>query len=306
MVKFSIREASRKGFTLIELLVVIAIISVLMGLLLPAVQKVREAANRSKCMNNLRQIGLALHMYHDAHRVFPPGYISRLLPDGTEAGPGWGWLAHCLPFVEEENLYRAIDFRVGIVDPRHAWAQTRKIGLFMCPSDNDVNLIDIRDHDGNVITQAAPSNYIGVFGYGEMELPGDGPFYRNSRTRMADVVDGTSSTLFVGERSRWKLADATWVGAVPESALWSNVPTAGHPHEHASAAYVLGHAGEEGEIHTPNFQPPHPGDFHSPHPHGGNFLYGDGSVRFLKDSIDPLIFRALVSIKGGEVIPEDY
>src|SRR5216683_2638902 len=99
---------ARKAFTLIELLVVVAIIAILLGLLLPAVQKVRESANRLKCQNNLKQIGLACHQHHDTYKSFPPGYqASASYPDTT---PGWGWAAFLLPYIEQENLYRQIDF----------------------------------------------------------------------------------------------------------------------------------------------------------------------------------------------------
>src|SRR5262245_35166395 len=104
------RASSRRAFTLIELLVVIALIGVLVALLLPAVQKVREAAARTQCLNNLKQLGLAMHNYHGAHESFPPGYVSRTTGvNGEGLGPGWGWAAHLLPHLEQDNLYRQID-----------------------------------------------------------------------------------------------------------------------------------------------------------------------------------------------------
>src|SRR5215468_8583660 len=117
------RITSRRGFTLIELLVVIAIIAVLIGLLLPAVQKVREAANRMKCKNNLKQIGIALHNYHDRLGSFPLGFQTLLATDNSEIGPGWGWAAYLLDDLEQNNLKASIRFDKDIKDPLNADAR---------------------------------------------------------------------------------------------------------------------------------------------------------------------------------------
>src|SRR5438105_11593956 len=129
----------RRGFTLIELLVVIAILSILIALLVPAVQKVREAASLAECKNNLKQIGLALHSYHDINKVFPSGYVDRNLdpastPD-NDLGPGWGWASFLLPYLEQDGVYKQIDFNVGVAVGSNVAVCQLPLAIFQCPSD---------------------------------------------------------------------------------------------------------------------------------------------------------------------------
>src|SRR5262245_41253651 len=143
----------RAGFTLIELLVSLAIIAVLIGLLLPAVIMVREAAYRSQCQNNFKQIGLALHAYHDVNRAVPAGYVSGFTAAGDDTGPGWGWAALLLPHVEQGPLFRTIDQRQAIEAAGNASARLTAVRLYLCPADNVPLTWPARRYDaaGNVL-----------------------------------------------------------------------------------------------------------------------------------------------------------
>jgi len=320
----------RRGFTLVELLVVIAIIGILIALLLPAVQAAREAARRTQCRNNFKQIGLALHNYHDTHRSFPPGYLSVVGPGGPadDRGPGWGWAALVLPYLEQTNVHQQIRFNADITDPVNAAIRVTSLPVFRCPSDvgNPTFTVDalgdttpnystpLTDVNGNPVS-VATSNYVGVFGNPEITVdPGyllpwpersaahQGMFYRNAVVRMSDVTDGTSNTLFVGERSA-TLAYATWAGAVTGGQVPPRNPNPyGWPPEGAPVL-ILGHTGDvyDSPPHTPNSPVNHVDDFWSLHPQGVNFLLVDGSVRNISNTINPQIWWALGTRAGGEV-----
>lgn len=299
------RAVQLRGFTLVELLVVIAIIGTLMGLLLPAVQKAREAANRIKCKNNLRQIGLALHNYNDTLGSLPPGYRTRVAKDGTELGPGWGWAAFILPQLEQDNLHSSIRFDLDIADAANANARVQSLAVFRCPSDELVDPFEVFDAAGQPITTVAQANYVGMIGTDEVcgcARP-NGVLYRNSKVRITDIKDGTSNTLMVGERSS-NLALATWTGAVTNAIVPPVRPSALRPE--GAAVLVLGHTGPASEGHTPNNPINHVDDFWSRHTSGVNFLFADGSVRNINNAINPVVWEALGTRAGGEPYSADF
>ncbi len=294
----------RLAFTLIELLVVIAIIGVLIGLLVPAVQKVREAAGRMQCTNNLKQVGLALMNYHDTNRKFPPGYVSTPDASGNDTGPGWGWAAHILAQMEQDNLYCQIDFKQPVEAAANAAARIMIVKSLLCPSDSSptqafpVGPRSATAQLTSTICTVAAANYVANFGVGEPGVDGDGIFYRNSSVNIADIIDGTSSTLMVGERSFYH-AEATWTGAVTGSDL-GPTPNSPLPVQTENASnFVLAHTGESFE--GPG-NPKEINHYTSRHTGGGNFLFGDGHVAYLNRSTTYATYKALSTRSKGEVI----
>lgn len=296
-----------RGFTLIELLVVIAIIAILIALLLPAVQQAREAARRTQCKNNLKQLGLALHNYHDSNRCFPPGWIA--VDDGTQSahdglnGAGWGTMI--LPMIEQGALYQQFNPNLAIQDPVNVPFSTTTIVGFQCPSDPKPDMWEIEEEGspGTVLAELPTANYIGVFGTEELDgcenTPGtdpvrsngqcfgDGAFYHNSRVRIRDMTDGTTNCIVVGERRTDTTLGwfSTWPGMVSEG--------------EEAFQRILGSAD-----HVPNDPAAHLDDFSSRHTGGSQFALGDGSVRFVSENIDHGLYHSLATINGGEVIGE--
>ncbi len=205
------RSFRRNAFTLIELLVVIAIIAILIALLVPAVQKVREAAARTTCNNNLKQIGLALHSYHDANKRLPPGYVMNVAA-GVETGPGWGWATHILPQLDQVPLGTQINLSVDVRNAVHANARAQRLNVFICPSDDYVGAFT----PAGASVSVAHSDYVGVFGNNDIDpdpSAGNGIFFRNSKLQLTHITDGTSNTLMVGERCSMRYT-ATWSGVI--------------------------------------------------------------------------------------------
>lgn len=301
----NLRHDNRRAFTLIELLVVIAIIAILVGLLVPAVQKVREAANRLSCNNNLKQIGLAMHGHHDQRGALPAGYtdLQTIVSNPTDRGPGFGWATALLPQLEQEPLYRQFNFALPVSNAANANARSTVLKMFQCPSDNHNQAFTTT----GVAVTMGPSNYVGMYGGAEISDDpgrGDGVLYRNSRTRMADILDGVSNTVIIGERSS-NLLKCVWAGIDPAmTAVHPADPTEVEP----SQPLILGHTGIFDPFdppHTPNSPHAHVDDFWSRHPGGANFLLGDGSVRQINNTISPKAWVALGTRAGGEVVSLD-
>jgi prepilin-type N-terminal cleavage/methylation domain-containing protein/prepilin-type processing-associated H-X9-DG protein len=297
----------RAGFTLIELLVVVAIIAVLIGLLLPAVQRVREAANRMQCSHNLQQVGIALHHYHNVYQTFPHAYDARALfhdPSQTPITPGSkqyiltkSWATLLLPFTEQDNLERS----------GYDTYREQHIPLYVCPSD-----------------RRATAFYIGAKGYGRQALtdylavtgtmtfvdwpdpntrrpPCDGVIYESSRTRLVDITDGASNTVLVGERPPspdlywgwW-----TWGAFDASLGVRNSYPVYGSSQTKPVIVCT--------RLFAENYRPADTNmcdthHFWSTHPGGGNWLFADGSVRFLPYQSNTLL-PALATRAGGEVV----
>jgi prepilin-type processing-associated H-X9-DG protein len=275
---------------LIELLVVLAIIAVLIGILLPAIQRVREAVNRASCQNNLRQIGIACHDYHLNRNALPPGYVAAqpYVDGASDTSPGWGWAAFLLPYIEGDAIDAAIDVNQSILSPRNAGATKTVIRLYLCPSDPvPPEAFPLPDGFGNTICFVGPTSYAACCGSDATDTEGpngDGVFYRNSTTRFEDISDGTSHTILVGERA-WSNANGTWVGAVPGGVIRRGaanpcqplVPGAWYP----AATLALAHAHMNNALFDSDGSAGMD-DFSSRHIGGSNFVFADGSVRFIR------------------------
>lgn len=342
----------RRAFTLIEMLVVIAIIGILFGLLLPAVQRVREMAGRASCKNNLKQLGLALQGYHDINHCFPPAYVygtawtnstpaeeetftagpfafgiydRRPKPPkpggggsaggggGVVAGPppipseapGWGWGSFLLPYLEQDALYKQIDFHT----PLDAAVDIRSsvLRVYVCPSDTNTGLVNLKGDWGQPIGDAATNSYAACFGaLGFVDLlpdDGNGVFSRNSKYRHGDITDGLSNTLALGERA-CLFAQAPWAGVI--SGVSVTTAPAAPVYATVSEGAPTQVMARQGNRQLQDFNS-EPYDFFSPHPGVAQFVFADGSVHALSSRLTVPVLQALATRAGEEPITEsDY
>lgn len=301
-------RAYSRGFTLIELLVVIAIIAILIALLLPAVQQAREAARRTQCKNNLKQIGLAMHNYHDVHRTLPPGHLVALGELSSVGGLAWG--SYVLPFLDQAPLWNKIDSDIqgskGL-DPVTNFSSTIATA-YRCPSDTGSGLNSDRGNYGR-------SNYVGHAGMALNDFrtkrsngnnvtanshepeslagQGGGVLFTNSDIRIRDITDGTSNTIMVGERASGFASGSG--GPDYGAAIWVSSRSA------HTWSDVLGLAQDNA-----NWKPngAHANSFASRHTGGLQVLLSDGSVRFLSENINGTTWVNLSLKADGAVIGE--
>lgn len=307
------RPMRTRGFTLIELLVVIAIIAILVALLLPAVQQAREAARRNSCKNNLKQIGVALHNYHDTHGIFPINWLTDFDPNNNT--PEISWVALTLPYVEQSALYDTINFNTDLSDANNDAASKTVLPAFLCPSDatNNRGTLGNRSNSGGT---RAVLNYKTVagsnWGWGDHNHgctsckrngngqtngldAGNGFMCRDAGnrdsapvTQMRDITDGTSNTVVVGECLPFACNHSWW--------WWPNATT-------ATSGVPLNYYYPPGKY--PDTDWPRNYSFASEHSGGGQFLMGDGAVRFVNENVDINVYRGLATISGGETTSLD-
>jgi prepilin-type N-terminal cleavage/methylation domain-containing protein/prepilin-type processing-associated H-X9-DG protein len=312
------RSRFRKAFTLIELLVVIAIIGILIGLLLPAVQKVREAANRASCQNNLKQIGLALHNFHDVNKHLP----GNIRPSATNT-VRVRWVTFLLPYFEQGNIYSAYHFDKNWGDPANLPLTSQPLKIFQCPSSPNPDRLDFLPENPTVGI-AAIGDYSGIYGVdpelvtlGLVDEAGEGAVSKTKKLRFADFPDGLSNTIHVtesaGKPDLWQ--GRRQIGEAPtimvNGGAWSR-PASEIPWLRGSSSdgtvfpgpvAINATNGQQRTVYPdPFYGVDGTGAVYGFHPGGVNTLFVDGSVHFITESLDIRTFAALVTRAGGEVV----
>lgn len=283
------RSSARAGFTLIELLVVIAIISVLIALLLPAVQSAREAARRTQCVNNLMQLSLALQNYESSHLVVPPGVVNSTGPVlNSPKGYHYSWIVQTLPYFEHRNIFNNLNFTVGVYALANSTVRSMEMNALHCPSDPS------RGSGKNIAMSCYSGNHHDI--EAPIDANNNGVFFLNSKVRYDDVTDGLSSTIFLGE-TRPDASDLGWASGTRATLRNTGAPPAGGysplggsalaPLDVLSVAYAKWVGG-----------------YASSHSGGVNFAFGDGSVRLLKNTINVQVYRQLGNRADGRMISE--
>jgi type II secretory pathway pseudopilin PulG len=290
---------------------VIAIIAILIALLLPAVQAARMAARRTQNRNNLKQIGLALHNYHDVNRTFPPGWIGVTNGQMDWNGPtGWCWATMILPELEQQNIYSKLSLSLPVMDPSNnpVYCQYTLQALFRNPNDIGPEIFTIMTPSSpgpaTPIGKLPTSNYVGNWGSTDADtcytLPlgtqciGNGVFYQNSHVRIRDITDGTSSTYLVGQHKTEQNPSLSFGG---DTFAWFSTWVGVVPNAESSISRVLGVAD-----HVPNDPAHHQDDFSGIYDPGAHFCMCDGSVVFISENIDKATFQAMATIQGGEMV----
>jgi prepilin-type N-terminal cleavage/methylation domain-containing protein/prepilin-type processing-associated H-X9-DG protein len=287
-------RAARHGraFTLIELLVVMAVIAVLLGMLFPATQAAREAARRLSCVNNLMQLGIAIQSYETTHELLPPGVINDTAPIKNVAkGYHVGWMTQILPLVDRKAVFRKFDPSASVYDPVNLTCRLTMINMFLCPSDPGPKR---EPADG-----VASSNYAAC--YHDVEAPiglkNNGCFFLNSRVRYDDVLDGTSQTIFLGEKRLFG-GELGWASGTRSTLRNMGSFMGGVPGGFGASMLPVGEDDTGSEAENPDPV----GGYGSSHPGGSNFAFGDGSVKFLKFGISPRVMRQLANRADGELL----
>ena len=300
--KGSLRVSQRRrGFTLIELLVVIAIIAILIGLLIPAVQKVRAAAARLQCENNLKQMALALHNYENTYKAFPPGR--------TTVFPMHSWTAAILPYIEQQNVFNLYKYNTDWNNPANYAAIQTQVAIFNCPVTPEQPRFDTTISSqpacGDYSTVSAIKNFVGVncFGYVNVTNPDDarliGALVRDNKTRILQITDGTSNTIMVAEDAGRPGAFMTGgakivVNPIMKEGGWADP---GAPFS------IDGSNPGDGSVPGPcPINCSNNSEVYSWHDAGANVSFADGSVHFLSSSIDLCTLAKLVTRAGGEIV----